>query len=148
MGMQAQRIAPSAQRQIAALLSEKASRSPAERKMSASLVHAAKILRGEKIHPEFPNPPDALAAVRLDLRQRVDVDIRGEVTPGLLAHIGALGGTVLNSFPGYRAIRANLPLASLKELAADPGVTNIRAAEATASQQEARAANYRRRPTA
>jgi hypothetical protein len=134
--MQGQRIAPSAQRQIAALLSEKASRSPAERKMSAILVHAAKILRGEKIHPEFPNPTDALAAVRLDTRQRVEVDIRGEVTPELLAHIGALGGTVVNSFPGYRAIRANLPLVSVKELAADSGVTHIRAAEATASQQE------------
>ena len=137
MWVQGQRIAPSAQRQIAALLSEKASRSPAERKMSATLVHAAKVLRGEKIHPDFPNPPDAMAAVHLDARQRVEVDIRGEVTPELLAHIGALGGTIVNSFPGYRAIRANLPLTSVSELAADSRVVHIQPSDVAAIQQDA-----------
>ena len=54
MEIRGQQIAPSAQRQIAALLAEKASRTPSQRKMSAHLVHAAKIVRGEAMPPDFP----------------------------------------------------------------------------------------------
>src|ERR1700724_580803 len=94
MGVRAQQIAPSAQRQIAALLSEKASRTPSQRKMSAHLVHAAKILRGQAMPPDFPSPANALAAVRLDAQNFVEVDVRGEITPELLEYIRTLRGTV------------------------------------------------------
>src|SRR5579871_5843711 len=60
--MRGQQIGPNAQRQIAALLTEKANRTPAQQKMSSHLVHAAKILRGQPVHPDFPAPPDALPA--------------------------------------------------------------------------------------
>jgi hypothetical protein len=102
MEVHGQQIAPSAQREIAALLSEKASRTPAQRKMSAHLVHASKIIRGQPVHPDLPVPPGALAAVHLDARNYVEVDVRGEITPALLEYVRILGGTVVNSFPEYQ----------------------------------------------
>lgn len=47
----------------------------------------------------------------------VTVDIRADVTPGLLARINEAGGTVVNSQPGYREIRARLPLDSVETIA-------------------------------
>ena len=58
---------------------------PAQVKMDSHLVHAAQILRGRPVHPDFPSPPGELEAVRLDARNSVEVDISADVTPGLLA---------------------------------------------------------------
>ena len=124
-----QQIAPNAQRQIAALLSEKASRTPSQRKLSAHLVHAAKILRGQAVHPDFPTPPDALAAVRLDGRNFVEVDVRGEITPELSEYIRTLRGTVVNSFPEYHTLRARLPLLAVEQLADRPEVVQVQPSE-------------------
>ncbi len=83
MEIRGQQIAPSAQRQIAALLTEKSSRTPSQRKMSAHLVHAAKVLSGQALPADFPSTANALAAVRLDARNFVEVDVRGEITAEL-----------------------------------------------------------------
>lgn len=122
-------IAPSAQRQIAALLAEKASRTPAQRKMNSHLVHAARVLRGETFSPDFPIPKDALSAVHMDSRHRVEVDVKADVTPELLAYVGAIGGTVVNSFPQYHALRASLPLLAVEKLADRSEVKQVRSAE-------------------
>jgi Subtilase family len=129
MEARAQQIAPSAQRQISALLSEKSSRTPAQRKMSAHLVHASKILQGQPVHPDLPVPPGALAAVRLDTRNNVEVDVRGEITPALLEYVRILGGTVVNSFPQYHSVRARLPLLAVEQLAARPEVIEVQPSE-------------------
>jgi hypothetical protein len=100
----AQPIGPNAQRQIAALLAEKAARTPAQQKMDSHLVHAAKILRGEAVHPDFPKPPGEIEAVRLDARNYAEVDITADLTPDLLAFIRTLGGELVNSFAEYRSI--------------------------------------------
>src|SRR6266436_3825024 len=126
--LQAQAPSANAQRQIAGLLAEKAARNPAQRKMSSHLVHAAKILRGEPVHPDYPVPPDARAAVRVDAQNQVEVDIRANVTPELLAAIANLGGTVVNSYPQYRSLRANLPLLAVEQIAARGEVEQIRGA--------------------
>ena len=127
--VRAQQIAPSAQRQIAALLSEKASRTPAQRKMSAHLVHASKILRGQPVHPDLPIPPGALAAVHLDAGNHVEVDVRAEITSALLEYVRSLGGTVVNSFPQYHSMRARLPLVAVEQLAARPEVIEVQPSE-------------------
>ena len=129
MELRAQQIAPSAQRQIAALLSEKASRTPAQRKMSAHLVHASKIIRGQPVHPDLPVPPGALAAVHMDARDNVEVDVRGEITPTLLEYVRILGGTLVNSFPEYHSLRARLPLLVVELLAARPEVIEVQPSE-------------------
>ena len=52
---QAQDLPENAQRQIRALLSEKASRNPAQAKMDSHLVHAAMALRGQPVSPDLPS---------------------------------------------------------------------------------------------
>jgi len=97
--------------------------------MNSHLVHAARVLRGEAFGSDFPIPKDALSAVHMDSRNRVDVDVKANVTPALLAYVGASGGTVVNSFPQYGALRANLPLLAVEQLAERPEVKQVRSAE-------------------
>src|ERR1039457_6590725 len=75
----AQDLSPAVERQIRALLSEKASRTPAQSKMDSHLMHAARILSGQPVSPDFPTPPGELEAVRPDARNFVEVDIRADV---------------------------------------------------------------------
>src|ERR1035441_8161333 len=91
---EAQNLSANAQQQIRALLSEKAARTPAQAKMDSHLVHAAQILRGQPVSPDFPRPPGELESVHRDANEMVEVDIRTDVSPDLLAMIGSLGGTV------------------------------------------------------
>ncbi len=72
----------------------------------------------------------------------VTVDVRADVTPGLLARIRALGGEVLNAQPRYRAVRARLPLDALEVLAEADAVQTIRpAGEATTRQPQSATAH-------
>ena len=66
---------------------------------------------------------------RMPADERVLVDIKTDVTPEVLARIRALGGTVVNSAPRYRSIRAELPLAALELLAELDEVQAIRPAD-------------------
>ncbi|HUP04273.1 MAG TPA: S8 family serine peptidase, partial [Bryobacteraceae bacterium] len=125
---QAQELPPTALREIRALLAEKASRSAAQSKMDSHLVHAAQILRGRPVSPDFPTPPGELESVHRDARDFVEVDLRADVTPGLLTFIRSLGGTVVNSFAAYQSVRARLPLLDVERVAARPDVYEIRLA--------------------
>ena len=109
-------------RQIEAQLAKKAQRTPAQRKVSSQLLDAQRAAnarrqaKGEVVEDEL-----------------VTVDIRADVTPVVLARIQALGGTVINSVPKYRAIRARLPLSAVEKLAALDAVQSIRAADEAAT---------------
>src|ERR1700733_6582117 len=115
--------------QMAALLSEKAARNPAQQKIDSHLVHAAAILDGRPVHPDFPTPPGELDAVRRDARNYVEVDIRADVTPALLAYIRSLGGEVVSAFAEYQSIRAQLPLLLVEQIAGRAEVREIRMAD-------------------
>ena len=107
-------------RQIEELLAEKQQRTPAQRKVSSQLLDAAQPSDGVTVQ-ETP--------------EGVTVDIRADVTPAVLARIRALGGTIVNSIPKYRAIRALLPLTALEPLATLGAVQFIRpAAQAITNQ--------------
>ena len=106
-------------RQIEALLAQKAQRTPAQRKVSSQLLDAGG-------SAQFPEAADADAVAEPKL---VTVDIRADVTPAVLARIRALRGTVINSVPKYRAIRAQLPLAAVEPLAGLAAVQTIRPAD-------------------
>ena len=97
-------------RQIEALLVRKAQRTPAQRKISSQLLDARQ--------PGQSQPPAV-----------VTVDIRADVTPAVLERIQTLGGTVINSVPKYRAIRARLPLAAVEPLATLDAIQSIRPAD-------------------
>ena len=51
------------------------------------------------------------------MKEPVTVDIRADVTPQVLDRIRTLGGTVIDSVPKYRSIRAQLPLDAVETLA-------------------------------
>ena len=120
----AKRPPPTGQ-QIEELLAQKARRSPAQRKVSSQLLDMVE-----------SQPPQAAEG---EVRRRdsdkpepvepVLVDIRADVTKALLARIRVLGGTVINSVPKYRAIRAELPVVAIERLAALAAVQTIRPAD-------------------
>ena len=105
---------------IADILEAKARRTPAQRKVSSQLLDAA-----------------ASAQQARDARDEVvTVDIRADVTKALLARIRVLGGTVINSVPKYRAIRAELPVVAIERLAALAAVQTIRPADEARTRKE------------
>ena len=124
--------------QIGAILAAKAQRTPAQRKVSSQFLDAIgspQLPEGQEGGGEEPQPParsgprrpaatDGVAEVEF-----VTVDIRADVTPEVLGRIRALGGTVINSVPKYRAIRAQLPLVAVQPLAALSAVQSIRPAD-------------------
>jgi hypothetical protein len=102
-------------KQIGALEAEKSRRSPIQQKIDSQLLYADKMRRGEPI-------AEGVATQRVvldkDDQGRVSVDIKADVTDSLLQYIGTLGGKVINDFPEYQAIRANVPLSNIEVLAA------------------------------
>ena len=139
-----------ADQQIKALLSAKEQRTPAQRKVSSQLLVAAEQLaeaEGSGQPPEADGSeqprrsvppgrqqaadPDSVAELEL-----VTVDIRANVTAAVLARIRALGGTVINSVPEHRAIRARLPLAAVEPLAALDAVQFIRPADEAVTRKD------------
>ena len=114
------RLSLKAVRQIEELLAAKAQRTPAQRKVSSQLLDAA----GESIGVRRQAKGAALAD------EPLMVDIRADVSPAVLSRIRGLGGTVINSVPKYRAIRARLPIAAVEKLAALDAVRSIRPADA------------------
>jgi hypothetical protein len=101
-------------RQIQALLDEKATRTPTQTKIDSQLLFARKLERNEPI-------AEGLSTLRVDLDRdqggRVLLDIKAAVSEGLLADIRQHGGTIVNSFAEYQAIRAALPLEEVENLA-------------------------------
>ena len=114
--------------QIAALLAAKAARTPAQRKIGSDLLTRA--ASAAALAPADRRPPAVAPDGAADpAAPRVLVDIRADVTPALRARIRDLGGTVVNSVPRYRSIRARLPPAGLEPLAELAHVQWIRAAD-------------------
>ena len=107
-----------ANRQIAAQLAEKAKRTPVQRKVSSQLLNARRAADARR---------QAKGMETVD--EMVMVDIRADVTSAVLTRIRALGGTVINSVPKYRAIRALLPLGAVEKLATLDAIQSIRAAD-------------------
>ena len=112
--------------QINTLAWEKAFRTRAQRKVNSQLIYAMKIKRGDMLKKSMPI---LKAAVEIASDGTTLVDIKARVTPSLLAEIERIGGTVINSFEQYNAIRATLPLEEIEFLAEYPDIRNIRPAQ-------------------
>jgi hypothetical protein len=111
--------------QIAAIYREKLSWTPAQCKLESQLIHAMKNHRGETY---APGAPDLEMDVKLRTDGRVLVDINATVTPTLLQLITNGGGTVINQFPNFHAIRAIVTLDELETLVSSADVRTIRRA--------------------
>lgn len=115
-----------ARNQIESLIAEKAARTPAQRKIDSQLIYALRQKRQQRI-------AQGVDQLQPRLRSRADgrvlVDLRATVEPTLLAAIATGGGTVINSHPRFGAVRALVPIELVEQLAARPGVRNIRPAD-------------------
>ena len=128
----AQELSPQAVAQIQALLEEKAARTPVQQRIDSQLLAAARMTRGRPVARGISRLESVWGRVRRLPGERALVDIRADVDDALLARLAGLGARVESSFPGYRAVRAEVPLRRVEEVAALPGVSFVEpAAEAT-----------------
>jgi len=127
-GAEPEAVVARTRQQIELLQQEKSARSPAERKLDSQLVYALRKQR-QKSLTVAPGLPTLQPAVRIAAGERVLVDLRATVTSELLTAIAQGGGTVLNSFPRYQAVRATVPLELVLRLAERPDVRNVRPAD-------------------
>jgi hypothetical protein len=107
-------ISTSAMNQIAALVSEKLSRTSAQRKIDSQILAAIRMRRGESVAPGV-NQIQTDVEVAAD--DRTKVDVRARVTPDLLEEIAKVGGEIIASVPRFDAIRARVPLNQIETLA-------------------------------
>ncbi|MFN7928727.1 MAG: S8 family serine peptidase [Blastocatellia bacterium] len=118
-------ISENAQRQIEALLQEKANRTPEQQKIDTQLLYLYKQQRTNRVTEEVQS---LVTDIPLDDQRRVLVDVRGLVTPEVLQKIEALRGEVVVSAPTDETIRARVPLSGLEDLASLAEVRFIEAA--------------------
>src|SRR5215475_15709568 len=108
--------------QIDALARVKVGLSAAQRKVDSRLLAEARQRTGE---PLAAGVGRVSTGVRTDKAGLTTVDVDGKVTRALLGKVRALGGRVSGSYPGYGALRARVPLASVEALAAVPEVRRV-----------------------
>ena len=117
-----QGISSQAQAQIAALLSEKASRTGNQRKISSQLVLARRIARREAI-------ASGLSSMFVNLPRvsgnRVVVDVNATITPSLRQWIRQVGIRVVSEDAIARSMRLDLTLDQIESLAAFSEVSSI-----------------------
>src|SRR2546421_7082308 len=114
-----QAISDSALQQIQALIEEKESRTPAQRKINSQLLYAEKMARGEAIARNVQT-----LAVNLPTESdgRLVVDITTTVSDSLLERLKATGAEIVVSVPQFRSVRAEVSLSQVETIAGFPEV--------------------------
>jgi hypothetical protein len=120
-----QELSETAKQQIGAILAEKAARTPTQRKLATSLLMAHRESMGQAMVQGLQKFRRTADRARVDRRGLVIVDIRADVTDGLLQAITTAGGAVLGSYPGFGMVRAEVPIRQVEAIAALPEVRHI-----------------------
>ncbi|HMF57616.1 MAG TPA: S8 family serine peptidase, partial [Pyrinomonadaceae bacterium] len=107
-------INESALQQIQALEDEKASRTPAQQKISSRLLYASRMQRGQAIAAGIQRMDVGVTA---DDAGRVAVDISAEVDNALLNTLEGMGVQIVRTYPQYHRISAKAPLDQLETIA-------------------------------
>ena len=115
-------LSPSALQQIQAILEDKKTRTPAQRRVNSNLLYEARQMRGL---PIAAGVPTLQTGIEVGARGEVVVDITATVTSSVLDMIEKVGGRVIEYFYDYRSIRAEVPLLAVESLAAHPDVQFI-----------------------
>lgn len=121
-------MSSAAQQQVQALLEEKESRTPAQRKISSQLLYTMKARRGESITKGGEVKTMRSTVSPMDSAGRVEVDIKGKINKELIEIIEKTGGEILYVSERAGSVRARLPMESLEDLASLTNVRNIRPA--------------------
>jgi subtilase family protein len=115
-------ISPEALAQIEALIREKETRTPTEKKMDSQLIYELKMDRGETI-------ANGIRALDTDVQVtdtgKAELDINGVISDNLLEQLKANGAEIVNVVPEQNSIRAKVPLDSLEAIAGLSDVTFI-----------------------
>lgn len=127
-------LPPRAASQIEALLRDKNSRTPAQKKVSSELIYAARMAAGKEALPGIAHLE---TGVVVDNEKKVLVDISAEVTPEVLELVKSHGGEVKGSYAEMKTIVARMPLAAIEALASDARIRAIRLPKVPALQGNA-----------
>ena len=117
-------ISQTAATQIQALVREKLSRTPIQRKINSAILYTLKARRGDALLNQVP-PLNTFIRVAKDNKIQVIVKTNVQVTPELLQKIQAVGAEVLNAVPGYNRILVLAPLAQIETIASFSEVRSI-----------------------
>jgi hypothetical protein len=119
----AQDLTPEAEAQIVAIQSEKASRTPTQKKLDSQLNYLSREVTGSRAVAAVP----ALQSrVKREIDGTVLVDIAAAPSAELAAAITAAGGTVVYESPRWKSVRAKLPPSALLSIADRSDVKSIR----------------------
>lgn len=119
-------LSPAVVAQIEALQTEKALRTPVQKRINSDLLLGAK--REDPSQKEDATTQNLQTNLKKDSNGRVLVDIKATITEAFSSAVQFAGGEVVNSFPEELSMRAWLPLASIETLASRDEVSFIRPA--------------------
>ena len=119
-------ITQEAMAQIEALIREKETRSPAERKIDSQLLYALRMQRGLPVAP-------GVQTLEVDVPRAADghviVDVAGHVTTALMAQLdGLTSEDVVKTSPA--AVQMHVDLEQVEQIAAQPGVVYVQPRQA------------------
>ena len=110
-------------------LGDKAGRTPAERKMSSTLVELTRAQAAGRLKSgraaDLPADVREFARHNVDADNRIFVVIKADVAPELLAFVRARGGQELLDYPRFRTITARVPVDALGAIAQRPDVQAV-----------------------
>jgi len=110
------------QAQAEILRAEKEALTPVQRKVNFNII---RYLHTRVLKDQVDNLPQLESPIVLTPKNEILTDIKANVTDSLLSTITANGGTIINQFPQYRAIRALIPITAVEVIAAHPDVQFI-----------------------
>ncbi|RYG37299.1 hypothetical protein EON81_07070, partial [bacterium] len=111
------------QPQMAIVLKEKESRTPAMRKMSQDVIYSLRAWKGRDIRKDLPKLRFE-NVVRRD--GTVEIEMGAKVTPQLLQSLKLLGGVTAGVYPKWDSLNVTLPVRSLEAAAMLTGVKNLK----------------------
>lgn len=107
-------------------MAEKAARNSIQQRIESQLWYA---VREQKFGRAISGARGLRSRLAVPVGDRVLVDLTASVTPGLIREVSRVGGKVVNGYPEHRSVRAEIPLAAVEAIAAQPGVTSVRSAD-------------------
>ncbi len=132
VGAQAGGLSEPVRQQLGAILADKASRSPVERKIGSDLLYE---LKRQRRDPLFHLVPALQPRVPRAKSAHIEVDVQASLTGRLLHLVESVGGVVVAVHPRERAARIRVPLSALEEIAALDEVVALHRGETPLTQK-------------
>jgi len=115
-------ISPEALAQIEALIAEKESRSPADRKLDSQLIYELKMRAGAQI-------ARGVQTIQADVPYAIDghavLDVKANLTTGLMEGLAQLGAEILSTSAAESTVRIHIGIDQVQGLAALPDVVFV-----------------------